>query len=125
VQISSDRHGQQLSVSGDTRPCAYPRPEPQRAGTAISIKSIDLAAPSYQSARRLAGTLDRYVAQLAKFRQATLSGRTVAEGVNFTSRELVVGVPKGRMSPAQAEVFSKAAERAKALGVDLTVREVG
>jgi hypothetical protein len=73
----------------------------------------------------LAGTLDRYVAQLAKFRQATLSGRTVAEGVNFTSRELVVGVPKGRMSPAQAEVFSKAAERAKALGVDLTVREVG
>ncbi len=108
---------------GGNLPKAFPTIDKFANGIATSIKSIDLAAPSYQSAGRLAGTLDRYVASVAKFNGASFDGTIIKAG-QITGRELQVAVPQGSMSAAQQEVFDAAVQRAAQQNVKLITTQV-
>jgi len=92
-------------------------------GVATSIKSIDLAASSYQSGGRLLRTLNGYVDALKEFKGGFSWGTERVGAV--TSRQLVLAVPEGiTLSASQAKALAAAISRAQEMGVDIIIQEI-
>jgi hypothetical protein len=90
-------------------------------GKAISIKSMDVTAPSYQSSSNILSKLNSYTRAVSDFaKSATVEFndvRIAAEQV--ASRELHVAVPE--MTPALRQVVGEATEYAATRGVQLLI----
>jgi hypothetical protein len=83
------------------------------AGHAVaSIKSIDLAAPTYQSASRLKGRLDSYARHLAR-PSSNVPLRYAGETVDLAGKQrvLLVAIPRGA-TVDQMRAFSQATQSA-------------
>jgi hypothetical protein len=90
---------------------------------AISNKSIDLRAQSYQNPARLRSLINKYADKVAKFDSGKLAEQRIfPEGVR--ERMLHLGVPKGHVSPAQQKVLDAARAYADKKGVILHVTQI-
>ena len=89
-------------------------------GTATSIKSINLNAPTYQNASSLTSTVNGYVDSVAGFNGADFGGVRIEQS-DITAKQLNLAIPVGSASPAQQSVINAAVTRAQNLGVNLIV----
>ncbi len=89
-------------------------------GLAISNKSMDLTAATYQDAARLLSRVNRYVDQLANFKGAQL-GKCIVTEAEIVTRRVRLAVPRDVMTDTQREALRRAVERAQTKGVDLLV----
>ena len=87
---------------------------------AISTKTIDLRAPSYQSESRLFRKLNRYVDLLANFSEADLA-RAGIKDWPIRERELELVIPRNAWTGSQKSIISAATARALARGVKLRI----
>lgn len=87
-------------------------------GMAQSIKSIDTAAPTYQTIVNLETRLVGYVDKLSVFQGYTFGGVAV-ENPEITQRVLTVAVPMGQVSEAQMQLFARLIQYAANHGVEL------
>ena len=85
---------------------------------AISIKSIDLNAATYQDAGRLARRINTYVDQLAAY-GGTFWDNIFIDTQYVAGRTLKLAVPEAGMTDAQLRVINMAQERAAELGVGI------
>jgi hypothetical protein len=69
-------------------------------GIATSIKSIDLNAPTYQDATRLAYRLQKYVNEVSEFVGDSL-GNDIVRPSDIKGRALSLAVPRGSMTATQ------------------------
>ena len=94
----------------------------QNTKTAVSIKSIDLSAQSYQSASTLKRTLNGYVNSLSSFTNRTWSGIRVS---NVQTRILEIAIPDIELTDVQIqainEVIKTAANKSNPVKVIITV----
>lgn len=72
-------------------------------GTATSIKSADLNAPSYAIQGRFERRLTGYIDKVSGWESQTWGGVEIPRGVTH-SRELVVAIPAGTRSSHSAEL---------------------
>lgn len=91
-------------------------------GVATSIKSVDLASKTYQSAARLKSLLTKYIDKMAAFQEAEWLGTEIVEGM-VKERVLHVAVPR-TATPEQQEVLSAMYEYAQSQGVQLVVEVI-
>ncbi len=105
---------------GETLPAGFPTIDAFENGVTTSIKSINLHAATYQNARNLTSTLNRYVSSLERF-SGTKYGNVQITPPEITRRMLHVVVPKGSMTETQLGAISGAAQRAAERGVILVV----
>jgi RHS repeat-associated protein len=108
---------------GGNLPSGFPTIDRFSLGTATSIKSIDLAATTYQSASRLSSRLKTYVDSVARFEGAARGGRFI-NPEDIVQRELVLAIRPGAATAAQQRVLSQMGESAMQRGVNLRVVEV-
>ena len=87
------------------------------AGIATSIKSIDLAAKTYQNVGALRSVHKGYVNKVAKFTYGSV-GKTEIVGSQLTQRILQVAIPEGATAE-QIAIFKEMAEYAAEQGVEL------
>jgi filamentous hemagglutinin len=88
-------------------------------GLALSIKSLDLNAKTYQNVLNLKDKLWRYIDSVASFTGAQKSGvRITAEDIR--GRALQVVVPPG-VTRAQQQVLQEAVEYGRSVGVEVTI----
>jgi hypothetical protein len=125
--ISTSQRGFQIELAWDGNlPPGFPTIDrvqgPPASPTEItSIKSMDLAAPSYQRPGGVFSTLWRYMNTLNRFTGATRGGVTVAAGPQ-TRRTLLVAIPPDAVTAAQMSEISDAMREAANLGIGLDVR---
>jgi contact-dependent growth inhibition (CDI) system restriction endonuclease-like protein len=89
-------------------------------GLAISNKSLDLTAATYQSAARLLSRVNRYVDDLANFEGAQL-GKCIVTKEEIVTRRVRLAVPRDAITDAQREALQRAIDSAQAKSVDLLV----
>lgn len=96
-------------------------------GEAVSIKSIDLTAPTYQNPGEVKRRLISQIDQLAAFDGAVhqrADSKTVIRAADIRKRRLILVVPEN--SPAAAlEIVNQAAAYAQAIGISLDRRSHG
>jgi hypothetical protein len=92
------------------------------AGIALSRKSIDLTAATYQDFGRLTSRLNAYIDKLAAY-TGTKWGGDIIDASEITGRILQVIIPKGSMNQIQRAAFEAARERASRAGINLTIME--
>ena len=85
-----------------------------------SIKSIDLAAKSYQTGNTLYNTIMGYANNLANFITKTYGGFTAYVGPE-TQKILEIAIPKGA-TPEQLRQIEEAIKEAAKLGVDVVTK---
>ncbi|GAB4557382.1 MAG: hypothetical protein Tsb0020_01470 [Haliangiales bacterium] len=88
-------------------------------GVAISIKSLDLAAKSYQSSLRVYSRVKGVIDKLARFKGRTWANVDIDEA-DIVHRILTLAVPN-RGTAIQQRAIQRAAEYARKLGVELQV----
>jgi hypothetical protein len=88
---------------------------------AVSIKSIDTAAATYQNGSKLLSKLKVFVNQLIKFHGANYNGVTAYEGVQFTSKSLELVIPDVQLSAQQMQAIIDAKAYAQSLGIDFKI----
>lgn len=108
---------------GGNLPRSFPTIDKFENGVATSIKSVDLAAPTYQDAGALASRLRGYVDKVAGFSGASWDG-TVIRARDVTARALQVAIQPGVASPAQLAVLDQLRQYATSKGVQLIISEV-
>jgi len=91
-------------------------------GVATSIKSIDLAAPSYQGAGRLTSLLQKYIDKVAGFKGDVWMKSRVDE-YDIAVRQLEIAIPRAA-TPEQQLVLAQMADYAQSKGVEMIVRIV-
>ncbi|MGW7302359.1 endonuclease toxin domain-containing protein [Streptomyces sp. NPDC054829] len=91
-------------------------------GAAVSYKSIDTTAKSYQKLSKLKWQANDFVKKMEGFNGATYSGTTV-DGAQIQSRGLKIAVPAAT-TPEQWGVLNKVASDAASKGVNVTIHEV-
>jgi len=90
---------------------------------ATSIKSVDLAAPTYQSTSRLEYVLNGYVNKVADF-GVRQHGDTAIDGRLLAGRELEICVPPGTATAEQIAVLDRVVRYGELHNVTVTVLEV-
>ncbi|MGL4825644.1 MAG: hypothetical protein ACRC4G_05580, partial [Alphaproteobacteria bacterium] len=84
-------------------------------GVVTSIKSIDLNAKTYQDAKKLERTLERYVDKVAWFEGSTFAAKPIKlEEIRL--RALDLAIPHSG-TPAQQQIFKNLVDYAKNKGV--------
>lgn len=116
VQIESDL----AAVSGGALPRSFPVIDRFLSGVATSVKSIDLAAPSYSDAAALGNRLKGFVDKLASFQGATFANTSV-KGSEISSRVLELVVQRGAATPEQIAIIKQYALYAQKYGVQFKV----
>ena len=91
-------------------------------GVATSIKSIDLTAESYQKGNAVFDVLNKYINKIDGFGTTTWAGRTVTEGVDYTSKAIELGIQANKATLNQWEQISKAIQTAKSKGIDVSIK---
>ncbi|MFN7942049.1 MAG: RHS repeat-associated core domain-containing protein [Thermoanaerobaculia bacterium] len=89
-------------------------------GSAISMKTIDLASKTYQRARALASRLGSYIKSLAEFAGARGGGEVVRSN-DVQRRVLEIVVRGGDLTTSSAKAIAEAAQKAQAFGVTIRV----
>lgn len=115
---------------GANLPGTFPTIDRFKDGIATSIKSIDLTASTYLDPKRLASKIEWYIEKLAAFSHAEMKdikggGKVIViktEDIKY--RELILAVPKGKMTPAQKAVFEEAIRTGKERGVEVIIKEI-
>lgn len=92
-------------------------------GEAISIKSIDLGAKTYQSADALSGKLRQYINSVAGFSGSNWGGLNIRAS-QITSRALMVAIPDGVASYGQWTIMYQAYLYGLRKGVAVTFVEI-
>jgi filamentous hemagglutinin len=93
-----------------------------QTGTAISYKSIDTSAKSYQKLSKLKGAANGYVKAMEDFKGATYSGTTVDKSeIKFRGLQIAVPAPA---TAEQIKVLNGVAVDAALKGVIVTIHEV-
>ena len=92
-------------------------------GTATSIKSIDLTAPTYQNSSALTSTINGYVDKVASFQGASWGGVEI-DSSEVVVRQLQLAVPQGAATAAQQAALNAAVSRAQGMGVNLIITPV-
>jgi hypothetical protein len=100
----------------------FPKIDDFQFGIAISNKSIDLTAATYQNSRRLSARINAYIDGLARFAGARWRNDEV-KASDIVGRTLRLIIPEGRASQVQRGVIEAAKARAETLGVTLEVHE--
>jgi RHS repeat-associated protein len=92
-------------------------------GIATSIKSLDLTAPSYQSATALVSRLNGYAQKLQNFTGATKAGFALGRGTEnaIDDKVLLVAFEEGAATSVQANALVQWVRTAKAAFPDITV----
>ena len=86
-------------------------------GVAISMKSIDLTNPTYQTASGIRSVLRGYIKKLAAFKGGSRGDVSIDEA-DITGRLLYVVVPReALMNPEQRAALAEMAEYARELGL--------
>lgn len=83
-------------------------------GVAISIKSIDLNASTYQDGMRLAYRLNKYIDDMSEYDGGEWANKTVSSD-EITERAVNLVIPKGSMTDAQRKAIEAVQARAQAL----------
>jgi len=107
---------------GGNLPANFPVIDKLENGVATSIKSLDLTADSYTKGNGVLNTLNGYINKLDNFSTGSLSGVTVTQGVNFTTKTLEVGIQPGKATLGQWEQIGKAMQSAKDKGIDFKLQ---
>lgn len=92
------------------------------SGTATSLKSMDLRAPSYASDARVESTLRGYVDSMTDYRGGR-SGEFVINRLDIEHRSLVVAVPPDSLHAGHREIVDRLQRYASDNGVSLVVKE--
>jgi hypothetical protein len=108
---------------GGNLPRSFPTIDKFENGVATSIKSVDLAAPTYQNASALTSKLQGYVDKVAGFNGASWDG-TVIRARDVTTRALEVAIQPGVASSEQMAVLNQLRQYASSKGVQLIISEV-
>jgi hypothetical protein len=108
---------------GGNLPRSFPTIDKFESGVATSIKSVDLAAPTYQNSASLASKLRGYVDSVADFKGASWDG-TAIRARDVSQRVLQVAIQPGVESSAQRAVFERLEQYATSKGVKLVISEV-
>lgn len=112
----------EADLGGDL-PYGFPTIDKFDNGVATSIKSVDLAAPSYQNPSALLSRLRGYVNKVASFTGGVRGdARIVATQVR--ERVLEVAIPQGAATPVQQAALDAAEQYAQTVGVVVKVVEV-
>jgi RHS repeat-associated protein len=91
-------------------------------GTATSIKSLDLSAPTYQDVSNLARTVQRYIDTMAAYQgQPTLWGNVAIQPGQITARAIDLVIPASGTSPAQLAMLQQMQRYAASAGVTLNI----
>ena len=98
---------------GGGLPPSFPVVDRFLNGAATSVKSLDLAAKTYQTGSRVLSTLTSYIDKLSNFGGDKFGGVVVS---NITSKTLEVVVP-ANATPQQVAAFVKAAQYASEAGI--------
>jgi hypothetical protein len=121
--------GQQLRrCLGGNLPADFPVIARFLSGEALSIKSMDLTAPSYQEASVVLDRIGRQINDLAAFQGAVhhRAQQTVAIApAEITSRRLLLVIPDNCRQVWLESVLDEAARQAAAAGVSLEVMRQG
>ncbi|GAB4561703.1 MAG: hypothetical protein Tsb0020_09410 [Haliangiales bacterium] len=107
------------TLLGRNVPANFPVIDRFKNGIATSIKSLDLDAKSYQSAKRLTSRVRAYINKIAHFRGDRV-GRFRIESSEVHGRVLELAVPHSG-TPAQQQALQQLAKYARSVGVDLKV----
>ena len=108
------------AAAGGALPRTFPVIDRFLNGVATSVKSLDLAAKTYQNVGNLTSTIRGFVNSLANFKGAQL-GNAVVEGRDITTRVLEIVVQKGALTIEQANAIAGLAKSAQANGVLIRV----
>jgi hypothetical protein len=105
---------------GHNVPASYPTIDTWDAatGTANSIKSVDLNAPTYQSATALSRTLNKYVDSVAEFQGRNWGGLNITSGM-IQARSLTVAIPDVSISSSQWDTMAAAYQYGLQQGVSV------
>ncbi|OPX43956.1 hypothetical protein CLHUN_21990 [Ruminiclostridium hungatei] len=88
---------------------------------AVSIKSLDTAAATYQNSSALLSKLNSFVYQLSRFDGATYGGKSAFQGVDFSSKALELVIPDVQLSMEQIQAIIKAKEYANSLEIGFKI----
>lgn len=88
---------------------------------AVSIKSLDTAATTYQKGSTLLSKLKSFANQLNNFKGAYYNGVTAYEGVQFTSKSLELVIPDVQLSAQQMQAIIDAKAYAQSLGIGFKI----
>ncbi|WP_394838679.1 hypothetical protein LVJ94_17450 [Pendulispora rubella] len=106
---------------GGNLPRGYPFIDKFIKGVATSIKSVDLRAATYQNAKALTSTLNRYINKVAAFSGKSFAGQVITNS-QVKARALEVAIPAGiAPTPAQQAALQAAVEYGKTVGVQVTI----
>ncbi|QKE82876.1 putative T7SS-secreted protein [Arthrobacter sp. NEB 688] len=94
----------------------------ERSGSATSVKSMDLRAPTYSSDASVRSTLKGYVDSMADFEGAR-RGEVRITRFDVTSRNLLVVIPPQASTPAHHAIVESMQEYARSVGVTMTLKE--
>ena len=89
---------------------------------AISNKSVDLRAPTYQDFRRLLSRVSQDLEKLEAYSGADWGGDSI-KGTDIASKVLRVIIPKGSMTPVQREAITAATRIARSKNLRLIITE--
>lgn len=92
------------------------------AGVAISTKTMDTAAKTYQQSCTITRTLNKYVDDMIKFTEDGAKENIIWSN-SFTGREMHLAVPMSTMAE-QFSAIAKTVEYAKQFGVNVVVTKV-
>lgn len=113
---------------GGNLPNSFPVIARFDGGKAVMIKSMDLTAKSYQVGDNAQKTLMGYIDELAGYEGQDKpwgSGDIVIPRDSIKSRELVLVIPKNKLSAANEQMLSEMAAKAGSKGVTLIIERYG
>jgi hypothetical protein len=87
---------------------------------AISNKSIDLNAATYQNSRILLSRVNKYLGELEKYQDTEWGGDNI-KAADIAGKVLRVVIPMGSMTPIQREIIAAATRVARSKGLRLIV----
>lgn len=99
----------------------FPVIDKLESNVAVSIKSLDTAAATYQKGSALASKLNSFVYQLSRFDGASFGGKSAFKGVDFSSKALELVIPDVQLSMEQIQAIIKAKEYASSLGIGFKI----
>ncbi len=97
-------------------------------GNAVSVKSIDLTAPTYATASAVRQQIRQHLGDLADFRGATYSKNgqeIVLDQSQIKSRQLLLVIPENANQAWLAQTLAQLSLEAGAAGISLEVRACG
>ena len=112
-------------AGGEALPAGFKRLDYIVGKKMVSVKSIDLAAKTYQNANRLESLVKGYVDKVAGFAGASKGGVTITkEMAAGMSRTLELAVPKGVANSGQNAALQAGREYGASRGVEVIIKEI-